>query len=575
MATPCGRCSPPSGSATDKPDTSRERRGPAPGREWIAHRVQRELGEPTWFMRLHRRLGLMMRRPPVVGRLFDYRYERLYRRLLTQRSSYMDVRGLVTRGAVSLQLIRIPLTARLAPSGGWSKLSDALPAIQDNLEFVDISTSTFSYLLGRKRDPLRLVVIGSPGSGKTTLLAGTVLEFCTKRLRNGPLGLQRGRVPFMLYLRQIASTICSDPMVPLSAVIRASLSSLVRQAEPSDWVERQLAAVRGVILLDGLDEVVDPSRRTTVTGWLDRQFNLFPSNSYMVTSRPAGYVNNVLTGATIVTLQPLDASQIDAFIRHWYVQAHATSLGRGDASSRIEAETAAEELITILRRNTDIAGLATNPLMLTAIINVHYYRAAVPGSRYDLISEICDIFLGRQQEAKGLREDLSRNQKAEVLGWLALAMMLRGIYSIGVKDATVIIEKAFSDIRVEITPETFLRSTESSSGLIMEYEAGFYRFAHLILQEFLAAVHIRDHAKVDILIQNVGDPRWIEVTALYCAQSDATPIIDAYLLAAEKEPALLDLATRLAREARHVSLPTKHRLQEALESRGEDGISGG
>jgi hypothetical protein len=57
----------------------------------------------------------------------------------------------------------------------------------------------------------------------------------------------------------------------------------------------------------------------------------------------------------------------------------------------------------------------------------HRYRSQLPGRRVELFAEICDVFLGRRQQAKGLELDLTPAQKVRALRVLAFDMMCREV----------------------------------------------------------------------------------------------------------------------------------------------------
>ena len=73
-----------------------------------------------------------------------------------------------------------------------------------------------------------------------------------------------------------------------------------------------------------------------------------------------------------------------------------------------------------------------NPLLLTLIATVHRYRSQLPGRRVELYAEICDVFLGKRQQAKDLELDLTPAQKVRVLRVLAYEMMCREVREIKV-----------------------------------------------------------------------------------------------------------------------------------------------
>ena len=81
------------------------------------------------------------------------------------------------------------------------------------------------------------------------------------------------------------------------------------------------------------------------------------------------------------------------------------------------------DLIKRIKNSAPLAAMALNPLMLTMIATVHDNRGALPGKRVELYREICDVLLGRRQEAKGIADKLAPPEKQSVLQALALALM--------------------------------------------------------------------------------------------------------------------------------------------------------
>jgi len=97
----------------------------------------------------------------------------------------------------------------------------------------------------------RLVVLGEPGAGKSTLLDYLTLVFGGE-LDQRALGLKEKRLPIFCALRR-----CAGVDAPLSQQLCSDVHLPVESC-PADFFERQLRRGRCAVLLDGLDEVVDP-----------------------------------------------------------------------------------------------------------------------------------------------------------------------------------------------------------------------------------------------------------------------------------------------------------------------------
>ena len=125
---------------------------------------------------------------------------------------------------------------------------------------------------------------------------------------------------------------------------------------------------------------------------------------------------------TVLDIQPFNLEQMGQFLNNWYLQNEIRRQNRDDAGVRQQAAAKAADLKKRILTHPALAAMAVNPLLLTMIATVHDNRGALPGRRVELYGEICDVLLGRRQEAKGLTDILSAAQKQRVLQTLALEL---------------------------------------------------------------------------------------------------------------------------------------------------------
>jgi hypothetical protein len=197
--------------------------------------------------------------------------------------------------------------------------------------------------------------------------------------------------------------------------------------------------------------------------------------------------------------------------------------------------------------------MAVNPLLLTMIATVHRYRSTLPRQRVELYAEICEVFLGKRQQAKGIAGSLTPTQKQRVLQPLAFYMMHHKEREILWAELLAAIQEPLAHVNTKIPLEAFLETIVNSSGLIVEREVGIYSFSHLTFQEYLAAAHIHDQHEEKTLLKKVEDSWWHETIRLYAAQADATNIIKACLARRHPSVKALTLAMECLEEAREVS----------------------
>lgn len=231
-----------------------------------------------------------------------------------------------------------------------------------------------------------LLILGEPGSGKTTIL----------------ISLARGLI----------SVAQSDSEQPIPVIFNL-VSWAEKRQSMADWIVEELTAKYQiphelgqqwladddlVLLLDGLDEVLQPHRAACVTA-LNQFRQLHGLTGIVVSSRRKAYealpVNLYLGGAFL--LQPLTTSQIDAFL------------------------AAAGEQLAVLRMavQADVAlqEMAQTPLMLHVLSVAYWQTKTVPDDDRNI--DITDLFDTYVQAMFDRRGDNSAHPLAAANGWLA------------------------------------------------------------------------------------------------------------------------------------------------------------
>jgi energy-coupling factor transporter ATP-binding protein EcfA2 len=488
------------------------------------------------------------------------RFERYYRRYITSIHHDVDLKGTSTYGAFSLAVGKVFVDLSLVPTPLSEATSNPVHSTRSSLS----ATRRYSIweLLGGPENT-RLAVVGPPGAGKTTLLKHIANVLGGEDNELPKQHRLKGFLPFIVLLREHAAKIIEDPRITLAEIIRSDLARL-RVAEPTGWLEDKLARGRNAILLDGLDEVPKRDDRRKVIQWAEREMSANNENVYVLTSRPYGMQPTPPAGATLIEIQPFTERQMSTFLKGWYSETYSRETGRRDVGVQISSAKDADDLMNRLRENVQLFELGVNPLLLTMMAHVHHYRNALPGSRAELYKEVCQVLLGKRQEAKGIASSLSVDQKDAILRSLALKMMRAGVQIVRTPRAIQMITSVLRRVDQDQDPREFLESIETSSGIVVERDTGMHSFAHKTLQEYLAASEIKEKSDLGTLLGTLGDEWWREVHLLYAAQSDASPLILACLT--ESKPAVekLTLAMDLAAEAREVNPAVRKRLNEAL-----------
>jgi hypothetical protein len=437
---------------------------------------------------------------------------------------YIDVQALATGGDHIPELgdvyVDVALVTRAPGQSGSDTPLGPVESVSER--------HSISELLDR-RARVVLAVVGQPGSGKSTLLA-----HAARRSAQQPAfgGLGRRRVPVLLPLREHAGPIIADPAISLPKVIRTAVGAAAG-SEPGGWWERQLRRGRCLILLDGLDEVAATDDRLAVAKWVERQVAAYAGNHFVITARPYGLPDELAAQADVLVVRPFTAEQVQLFLDRWYLAAERHATGASDRAALratgMRAGDSAARLRSLLWDHPALHDLAGTPLLLTMIATAHRYRGALPGSRADLYSEICQVLLSRRGQAKDLPELLSWPAKQTLLATLSYQMMRRHVSEVPVGRALEILAPQLERFSSTVTPEAFLDDV-ARNGLLIEGAPGRYSFTHLTFQEYLAARHVSTTPDlVKSLADNVNDVWWYETILLYAASADASPIVRACL----------------------------------------------
>lgn len=393
----------------------------------------------------------------------------------------------------------------------------------------------------------RILISGAPGSGKTTLLRHLALLYVTNSQRTLHHKIPK-LIPVLLYLKDEYQEIVKEPAPSLDSLITKRVEQLQPSSPlkaPNGWFLDKLRRNKCLVMLDGLDEIADEKQRQKVSCWIDCQMQSYPNTAFILTSRPFGYKSiQFEQSLTVLEVRRFSWKQIREFTHNWYLQTEIISrAGEEDSGVREEAKFQANDLLDRIWNRLSLSELAANPLLLTMIATVHRRGSALPGRRVELYKEICHVLLEKRQAAKRIPDLLSAAQKQFVLQSLALWMMENRTRTFTLPQVESIIGSRLHTMPInQMKPENFIKQIKDVSGLIIDGKLeGFYDFAHLSFQEYLASVEIKESKKENILIDVIQELEqiswWAETIRLYSAQNNSTALVAAFM----KNPTLINL----------------------------------
>lgn len=222
----------------------------------------------------------------------------------------------------------------------------------------------------------RSVVLGDPGAGKSTLAAKLAWE-----IASGP----DGRVPFLLVLRNFTSSIREGGR-KLVSYLESLCGDPYNLTPPQDAVEYLLRNGRAVVLLDGVDELVDPDVRQRFARLVESFADLYPLVPVVVTARKIGYETAALNPQAFRTglIEEFDTARVERYVQRWFAL----------DSSTPEHERA-KLAKAFLQESTAVGELRSNPLLLALLCAMFSSEHYLP-TNLAQVYEKCALLLFEQ-----------------------------------------------------------------------------------------------------------------------------------------------------------------------------------
>ncbi|MFM9048235.1 MAG: NACHT domain-containing protein, partial [Cyanobium sp.] len=311
-----------------------------------------------------------------------------------------------------------------------------------------------------------LVILGDPGSGKSSLLRYLAVRWAQHS--------DTSHIPLLIELRQYIRSKQGDECKDfLDFVHRGSQwVGHLDQLELVSWLEQG----KVILLLDGLDEIVDRPLRGMVIKQIHSFTQRFSAITILITSRVHDYGSAIQelshAGFFHYRLEDLDLGQIKDFLERW----HEATYGPG-----IEKYHKRERLLAAIGRSKAIQELAANPLLLTlmAILN----RAQeLPRDRTHLYEKASEVLLHQ---------------------WDVEAKLLHSL-----KLKSYPIEISFRDKRAMLRRVAFAmqNSNKGLAGNVISHDA-----LHACLKEFLQQVKEAPNAPsiADLMIEQLRERNFV------------------------------------------------------------------
>lgn len=363
------------------------------------------------------------------------------------------------------------------------------------------------------RDRQRVLLRGAAGSGKTTLVQWLAVNAARDSFPDQLTHLA-GRIPVVLPLR----TLVRGAALPAPGDFLSAAGHPL--SPPAGWMEAVLTEGRGLLLVDGVDEMPEADRARTKE-WLVKLLAAYPRTAVVVTTRPTAVDDKWLSRKEFTEFQllPMNRRDVTAFVHRWHTAAR--SITRRD-SERSELDAYEQQLLSTLPRKQDLARLATNPLMCAMICALHRDRRGfLPDSRMKLYGAALTMLLVRRdrERAIGAPEGLTvaEEEQQKILQEIAYWMIRNEIAEAEQDDVIGLIARLLPAMPQVAPPEDasrVFRFLLHRSGVLRAPSVGTVDFIHRTFLDFLGARAAIEAQDINLIASRAHDPQWEDVVRM-------------------------------------------------------------
>jgi hypothetical protein len=336
----------------------------------------------------------------------------------------------------------------------------------------------------------RLVALGNPGAGKSTM--ATKLAYDTAA---GDAWGEKERVPFLVVLRNHTTGFSSGGRT-LIEYLKNTAADPYNIEPPPDAVEYLVSVGRAVVILDGLDELIEADLRRRVVNLIEGFVSAYPMAPVLVTARSVGYDDAPFNARKFAHAHVLDFDdgRVAQYVRRWFAL--------DDQTPRTQQRALVENF---LRESSAVPDLRRSPLLLSLLCGMYSSEGYIPHNMVEAY-ERCALLLFRHWDhlrgIKGSAEFHARIRGAvqylafEQLGGASnfgssSAMPRRRVVA---SIATYLTAKHFDHDEAMKTAEEFLDFCTGRAWILSDVDSingqPVYGFTHRTFLEYFAAEYI-------------------------------------------------------------------------------------
>ncbi|KUN57521.1 ATP-binding protein [Streptomyces canus] len=385
----------------------------------------------------------------------------------------------------------------------------------------------------------RVLLRGEAGSGKTTLLRWLAV-MAARGAFTGELANWNGLTPIFIKLREYSGRTPPNPEAMLDGI-----AGPITGIMPRGWVERQLDGGTALLLIDGVDELLDRDRRV-VRDWLHKLLGQYDGVRVVVTSRPAAAGADWLRREdfTALHLDRMTPPDLAAFVRQWHQALR--ELGGELPCAVDELPEYEQSLLTSLKDRAHLQSLAGTPLLAAMLCAMHLNRGRqLPRDRMELYRNALHTLVHDRDADRNVPSavdsKLSLGDKLVILRDLAWRLSDNNRSEIALEKAAAYVAAKLRAMRHldVLDGDQVLEQLRHRSGILRSPAEGRMDFVHRTFQEYLAAEEAAEEDRIGNLVGRAHLDLWRETIIMAAGHANTRQreeLLGGILSRADEEP---------------------------------------
>lgn len=403
-----------------------------------------------------------------ADRIRDRQFLSLYRKVAANEHGYLQLPDFERRRQIPIEKIYVAPDITAETTEDRKQRTPTSTSIWNFINYID-----------------RAVLLGDPGGGKSTAVSVLVNRLSLKG--------DEARVPLVVILREYAKEM--PPATSIIGYLENRMKVHYQCTPPAGLIERVLLTGNCVVFFDGLDELIDTSRRREVSQIVENFCMRYPLTPILVTSRRIGYEQARLDVGQFVSyaIAPFTSKQSEQYAANWF-----------DQDRRLSEREPEEWAASFMRESEAIADLRSNPLMLALLCILYRGQGSLPRNRPAVYERCATLLFETWDSSRNIIVNpRARDLIEPVLRHLAYWLMKNSSASVAVSEMQLIDEttrylkqRSFEDVvEAKKVAQEFVDFCKGRAWVFSEVGTSgegepLFTFTHRTFLEYFAAAYI-------------------------------------------------------------------------------------